>query len=156
MPQEFLTLIAPIAGFFVAIFPLRLTYIEKHFSKLIMASKKQKELSDKALQDEIKKKNPDKEKVLSLANEIATFQHVENDLEVWSVANRKQVFRDWIALATIIILGLSLIDNSPLGIYIPHIMGLSIVAGFFSVFSFIDQYLHIHKLKQKKFLENTD
>ena len=47
---------APIAGLFLALFPLRLTYIEKQFENLSVKVIKEKNESDKKLQFEIVKR----------------------------------------------------------------------------------------------------
>lgn len=152
MPQEFLAFITPVAGFFVAIFPARLNYIDKQFDKLLLASKPRKELADKNLQDEIKKKNPDKEKVLSMASEIATYSHIEKDIKIWASANRKQVFLDLIALIFMIALGISAIDNSPLTNYFQLIVTLAFISGVFSSITFFENFIRLHRLKNRNIL----
>lgn len=152
MPQEFLAFITPLAGFFIALFPVRLNYIDKQFDKLLQASKPHKELADKNLQDEIRKKRPDKERVLSMANKIATFNHIEKDIKIWASVNRKQVFLDVIALVVIIALGISTIDSTPLTNYFQPLAALAIIAGFFSSITFFEHLIQVHRLKNRNIL----
>lgn len=139
----------------MALFPLRLSYIEKQYEHILAKVVDKKTVSDKELQKEIKKAKPDKETVLTFANEIATFKHMENDISESSSSNRSQVTLDFIALGSVILLGITLIDNSSLSKFWPLASIVLIIAGFFSVFGFIDRFIDIHKLKNKK-LENKN
>lgn len=151
MPQEYLAIIIPLGGLFIALFPLRLSYIEKQYEHILIKIIGKKDISDSELQKEIKKTKPDKETVLTFANEIATFKHMENDIGSSTRNNRIQVLLDLIALVSIVLLGISLIDNSALSGYWPLLSLVALMAGFFSVFSFMDKFLEVHKLKNKKF-----
>lgn len=151
MPSEYLPILTPIGGLFVALLPLRLTYIEKQFEKVSGFTSEQKSSIDCELQKEIKKSKPEKEKVLSLANQIATFQHLEKDIRMWMSSNRKHVVLDLIALSMVILLGASLVDPSPLGIYSVHIAFILLFAGFFSVVGFMSPFFAVHNLKNKKY-----
>lgn len=151
MPQEYLPIITPLGGLFIALFPLRLSYIEKQYENILVKIIGKKDISDLELQKEIKKAKPSKETVLTFANEIATFKHMENDIGSSTKNNRLQVVLDLIALVSIILLGISLIDNSPLSGYSQLLSLIAIMAGFFSLYSFLDKFFDVHKLKNKKF-----
>lgn len=147
-------IITPIGGLFVALFPIRLTYIEKQFENVLAKVIEKKGISDSALQKEIKKKIPDKERVLMFANEIATYKHMEKDIATDTKDNRRQVLLDFIALGSVILLGISIIDNSPLYNFWNLSAGIVFLGGFFSVLTFIEKFLTVHRLKSKK-LENN-
>lgn len=153
MGQELIPILTPIAGVFVALFPLRLSYIEKNFDKMLQACKAKRTGADEVLQTEIKKKNPLKEDVLSFANQIATFTHIESDIKHWSAGNRRQVFLDIMTIAAIGATGVSNLDHSPLIQYSQLALLIAIIAGAFSGITFFEHFLHVHRLKSKNLFD---
>jgi len=154
MPLEYLAIISPIAGLFLAFFPLRLAYMENQYNNFSTGVNKQKILVDKKLKREIKKTKPDKETVLNQANQIATFQHLEKDIKSWSDENRKYVRLDLTSFGIMILLGISSFDDNPLNQYFQYIVIVAILAGFFSVISFLGHLSNIINLKSKNFSDN--
>ena len=62
LSSEYIPLLTPLGGLFVAVFPIRLVYLEKGFEKFSKWASEQKKLVDKELQKEIKKAKPEKAK----------------------------------------------------------------------------------------------
>ncbi len=148
MASDIIPIIALFGTLFIGLPTIRLLYIEPQLDKLTETSNERKKSADDALEEELRKTRPEKEKVLSFANEIAAQNRRERNIKESSSGNRLQVLLDITAFVSIALLGVAIYENVLLN-YLQLFGTLAFLFGMFSVVTFISHYLYVHNLKNK-------
>lgn len=139
----------------VALIVLRLQYSQKEFEKLAEIAKDRIKEPDEKLTAELRKRNPDKLSVISLVSQILGIRPIIKEIEESSSAVNKQIYLDFLAIATLVVTGVILSIPNVISVYLTIVITITAVVVILTVLSFITQIQDIQSYK-KKLNENQD
>lgn len=145
-----LALFAPVVALFGSLILIRLSYLDGQFDKLLSEFQQSHESIDKKFQQELRKRTPKKDVVLSYATQMIAKSTVCNNIKGYSAKNRLHIGFDLAAI--MIFIGIFAMDGSndiQAEMTIDILQLVLVVSATMSIMTFIEKYGQFHRLKNK-------
>ena len=145
-----LALFAPVVALFGSLVLIRLSYLDGQFDKLLSKFQKSHESIDKKFQQELRKKTPKKDIVLSYATQMIAQGTNCNNIKGYSASNRHNIVFDFVVITSLI--GIAVMDGSndaqaetTIDILLLVLFGSACM----SIMTFMEKYGQFNRLKNK-------